>query len=275
MYVPRGNLHAYVTYSELLGECVTTNSRESSSVSDADCGPPNRTETKFASSSPSNLPVEMLLAAAASAARAVVLLLGLPITLSATLVPSGATDGGSGIAAGSNSPAGVDPVFSNPVFSNVPSATPSSSSSSSIATRTRRASSTSTPLTVVALPAGLHRNISWQMTRDSASARSPAARNAANSGSASPNDASPDEWGLTRWRAVAPEASTESSEPRSPPSTPSPYVALPRASHRSTPGGSGLSAISRLVPRMGMGSADTAASASEDAPTVPTDIRRR
>ena len=22
MYVPRGNLHAYVTYSELLGECV-------------------------------------------------------------------------------------------------------------------------------------------------------------------------------------------------------------------------------------------------------------
>ena len=26
MYVPLGNLHAYVTYSELLGECVTTNS---------------------------------------------------------------------------------------------------------------------------------------------------------------------------------------------------------------------------------------------------------
>ena len=93
----------------------------------------------------------------------------------------------------------------------------SSSSSSSIATRTRRASSTSTPFPVcVALPGpGVHRNISWQMTRDSASARSPAARNAAKSGSASPNDASgPDEGGRLdrRWRAVAPfEASTESS----------------------------------------------------------------
>ena len=119
MYVPRGNLHAYVTYSELLGECVTTNSRESSSVFDGDCGSPNRTETKFASSSPSNLPVEMLLAAAASAARAVILLLVSPMTLSATPVPSGATDGGSGLAAGSNSPAGVDRVFSI-----VPSATP-------------------------------------------------------------------------------------------------------------------------------------------------------
>ena len=122
MYVPRGNLHAYVTYSELLGECVTTNSRESSSASDADCGLPNRTETKFASSSPSNLPVEMLLAAAASAADVVILLLASPITLSATPVPSGATDGGSGIAAGSNSPAEV----ARPIFSNVPSASPSS-----------------------------------------------------------------------------------------------------------------------------------------------------
>ena len=65
MYVPRGNLHACVTYSELLGECVTTNSR-SSPVS-PDVSSENKTETSLASSSPSKDPLEMLLAAAASA----------------------------------------------------------------------------------------------------------------------------------------------------------------------------------------------------------------
>mmetsp|Transcript_4165 Transcript_4165/g.11297 ORF Transcript_4165/g.11297 Transcript_4165/m.11297 type:complete len:442 (-) Transcript_4165:891-2216(-) len=256
MYVPRGNLHAYVTYSELLGECVTTNSL-SSPVS-SDVSSENKTETSLASSSPSKVPLEMLLAAAASARFVPP---GAspspgPITFSATDVPSGATDGGNGIADGSNSPAEVCPFVVSIVlvpFTAASSSSPSDSPSS-IATRTRRASSTSSPLPAVTLPAGVHRNISEQMTRDSASARRPAAANAAKSGSASPSSKDAFSNDTPRFLVWTLEASGfRVISLRAPVST-SVYDALPRASHRSTPAGSGRSAISRLIPLMGMGS---------------------